>query len=96
MKKIICLIISLVFSFNLIVPSASGLYSNYFIKKQPLSVGLDYLNYKGEDASAYSQNVHILDYSPSADTLPIVSFGKSQLSHKTVSSMVKNQKNAVA
>lgn len=96
MKKIICLIISLVFSFNLIVPSASGLYSNYFIKKLPLSVGLDYLNYKGEDASAYSQNVHILDYSPSADTLPIVSFGKSQLSHKTVSSMVKNQKNAVA
>ncbi|MBR5459369.1 MAG: phosphodiester glycosidase family protein, partial [Clostridia bacterium] len=96
MKKIICLILLLVFSFNLIVTSASGLYSNYFIKKQPLSVGLDYLNYKGEDSSAYSQNVHILDYSPSTDTLPIVSFGKSQLSHKTVSSMVKNKAGAVA
>lgn len=91
MKKIVCAALSLLISFNLLTPLASGLYITYFEKSIPLSQNLRYTSYIGEDSASYSQSVHILDLDPSGDTLPIAAFGKAQLSHKTLKSMMETE-----
>jgi len=91
MKKIICAALSLLLSFQLLTPLASGLYITYFEKSIPLSENLKYTSYIGEDSSAYSQRVHILDLDPHGDTLPIAGYGKTLLSHKTLKAMMETE-----
>ena len=91
MKKIVCALIVSVLSLNIITPLARGLYVTYFENRVPLTENLEYISYIGEDSASYSQHVHMLEFDPTGDTLPIVGYGKSLLSHKTLVSMMETE-----
>ena len=92
MKKIISGILVFLISLNFMTPLASGLYITYFEKNIPITKNLTYKSYIGKDSSSYSQKVHLLDFDPKGDTLPIVGYGKSLLSHNTLKSMMETER----
>jgi len=99
MKKIVCLLLALLLATNLLIASAGSL-SVYFEYHKPLTPSLDYTSYKATDSSSKPQSIHVLDFKPGRETLPLVAFGKSLKSHNTVFSMLKEARegglNAVA
>ncbi len=100
MKKVLCLVLTIIMSFNILTVYAENSINVYFEYHRPLTPSLDYTSYKAVDSSLKPQSVHILDFTPGKETLPLVSFGKSMKSHKTVLSMLKSAReegfNAVA
>lgn len=91
MKKIIAFVLTLVLAFNTVTALCAGLYNTYFVGSGPITDNLDYLSYQGEDSSSARQSVHILNFIPGKTTLPIVSLGKSLLSRKTLTSMLRRE-----
>ncbi len=95
MKKVVALILAFSNLLSLSL-SAAGLFNTYFTTQKNISDSLSYVSYEGENDAGKKQRVYMLDYTPSTDTLPVVSWGNSLLSRKTLSSMLKAQEGAVA
>ncbi len=95
MKKIISILVTLSFLLSPLA-SAAGLFNTYFTSFKPLGTSLTYTAYQGETESGKKQRVYMLDYTPSEDILPMVSWGDTLLSRKTLTSMMKSEKSAVA